>query len=107
MIAAPRTRKVRNQRRLCWQAVRACNAAEFTAQAGRCFNINDLPDDQGRAAHALLYAAVAHYLAASKPPKTLHWQGRRWYLTPLDSARLQVAAWEGHAGLVSMPGVLA
>ena len=90
------------------RAVRACGRAEDASEEGQQFRINDLPDDWRRAAHALLYAALAHCLSAhgKSLPKTITWHGRRWYLAPLSAARLQVSAYPGLPGIVSMPGAL-
>lgn len=90
------------------QALEACQAAESAQGEEFVFSINALPDDQRRAAHALLNAALAHCLLAPGKaiPKTLHWQGRRWFLSPVGRGRVQVSAYPGCCGLVSMPGAL-
>jgi len=89
-------------------AVAACRTAENAYDGKRPFSINALPDEECRAAHALLYAAIAHCLVAygKETPKTLHWMGRRWYLSPAGRGRLEVSAYAGYPGIVSMPGAL-
>lgn len=108
MSAPRRIRRRAADQSIRLQAVWACGKAEDWHQAGRAFGINDLPDEWRRAAHALLYAALAHCLGAHGKalPKTITWQGRRWYLATLSSARLQVSAYPGLPGIVSMPGAL-
>ena len=108
MSAPLKTRRHAAAQAMRMRAVRACSRAEEASQDKRPFCINDLPDDWRRAAHALLYAALAHCLAAHGKalPKTLTWQGRRWYLAPVNAARLQVSAYPGLPGIVSMPGAL-
>lgn len=89
-------------------AVCPCRKAETAHFGSRPFSINALPDEECRAAHALLYAAIAHCLCAPRYrlPKTLRWQGRRWHLTQAGCGRLEVSAYPGCPGIVSMPGAL-
>lgn len=88
-------------------AIDACNMAEEARSAGHCFCINNLPEPQRLAAHALLYAALAHVLGSpGRARKTLFWNGRRWHLSPLGRGSLEVSAYPGVPGLVSMPGAL-
>lgn len=95
------------QSKLRLNAVAACNSAEFASMSCRGFSINDLDEPRRVAAHALLYAALAHVLGSpGKHPKTLSWLGRRWYLVPRDRGCLEVQAYRGVPGLVSMPGAL-
>ena len=95
------------QNRLRANAVSACNTAELYVPSRRVFSINDLDEPRRVAAHALIYAALAHVLGSpGKHPKTLSWQGRRWYLVPRDRGCLEVQAYRGVPGLVSMPGAL-
>ncbi len=95
------------QGKLRLNAVAACNSAEFASMSSRGFSINDLDEPRRIAAHALLYAALAHILGSpGKHPKTLTWLGRRWYLVPRDRGCLEVQAYRGVPGLVSMPGAL-
>lgn len=108
MIAPQKTRRQVVADKMRRGAVDACRSAEYAHIGKRPFCINALPDDQCRAAHALLYAAIAHCLCAprNRLPKTLHWQGRRWHLTADGCGRLEVSAYPGCPGIVSMPGAL-
>lgn len=95
------------QTKLRRKAIDACNSAESAASSDRWFSINDLDEPRRVAAHALLYAALAHVLGSpGRSPKTLSWLGRRWYLVPRDRGCLEVQAYQGVPGLVSMPGAL-
>ncbi len=62
-------------------------------EAGYHFDCWSLPYELQRASAALLCAAVAHTLSApeNKPPKTMQWAGRRWYLTHWGSQRVHVS----------------
>ena len=108
MSATKKPQLKRAEERMRRKALEACWSAEIMRGGERPFNINSLPDDQCRAAHALLYAAVAHFLAACgrRSPKTMYWLGRRWFLAPAGQGRLEVSAYAGIPGIVSMPGVL-
>jgi len=108
MSAPKKTRRQVADDKMRRVAVDACIAAEAAHDGNRPFSINALPDEQCRAAHALLYAAIAHYLYAprTRPPKTLYWQGRRWYFMDAGRGRLEVSAYPGCPGIVSMPGAL-
>ena len=108
-MSAPRkTRRQVVNDKMRRRAVDACLSAEHAHSGSQPFSINALPDDECRAAHALLYAAIAHCLCApgGRLPKTLHWQGRRWHLTEAGCGRLEVSAYPGCPGIVSMPGAL-
>lgn len=95
------------QARMRSNAVKACCSAEDAAMDGRYLNINDLDEPRRLAAHALLYAGLAQALIEpGKRRKTLIWLGRRWYLVPRACGRLEVQAYRGVPGLVSMPGAL-
>ena len=97
----------RAKEKLRRRAIDACNAAEFASTDERRFRINDLDESRRIAASALLYAALAHVLGSpGKQPKTLVWLGRRWYLVPRESGRLEVRAYRDNPGIVSMPGAL-
>ena len=108
MSAPKKTRRRAVGDKMRRDAVASCRFAEGARAGNRPFSINALPDDECRAAHALLYAAIAHCLCAprGRPPKTLHWQGRRWHLTQAGCGRLEVSAYPGCRGIVSMPGAL-
>ena len=108
MSAAPkRTRRQAAIEMMCSRALRACCRAVDAYDAEQQFRIDELPEDQRRAAHALLHAALAHCLGSpAKAPKTLTWFGRRWYLTASGKGSLQVSAYPKYPGLVSMPGSL-
>ena len=95
------------QERMRSNAVKACCSAEDAAMAGRDLNINDLDEPRRLAAHARLYAGLAQALSEpGKRRKTMTWLGRRWYLVPRGCGRLEVQAYRGVPGLVSMPGAL-
>lgn len=77
--------------RLISGALRACRAA-------------GIPGDKPAAD-----AAIAHCLAhpANKPPKTMRWAGRLWYLTAWGSGRVHVSGYPWREdGLVSGYGAL-
>lgn len=108
-MSAPRkTRRQLADEKMCRNAVTACRWAESAHDGKRPFSINALPDDECRAAHALLYAAISHSLCAQGKgvPKTMRWQGRRWHLNAVGKGRIEVSAYPGYPGIVSMPGVL-
>lgn len=107
--------------KLSLAASRACRAADIpadqaqaaaemlTQEAGHRFNLDRQPELVRRAGAALLHAVIAHCLMhlPAKPPKTLRWAGRRWYLTIWDSGRVHVSPEkENGPGMVSGYGEL-
>ena len=108
MGAARKSRRQAADAEVHSAALYAARWAEFTRIRGRSFSLGDLPPTDRRAARALLSAAIAHCLCspASRLPKTMRWQGRRWYLKPAGMGRLEVSACAGFPGLVSIPGAL-
>ena len=68
-------------------------ALSMVHEAGYHFDCWSLSDDLQRASAALLCAAVAQTLNSpeNKPPKTMQWAGRRWYLTHWGGQRVHVS----------------
>ncbi len=68
-------------------------AVGMVNEAGYYCDSASLPYECQRAAAALLSAAVAHTLIypENKPPKTMQWVGRRWYLSHWGSGRIHVS----------------
>lgn len=107
--------------KLAHAAFRACSIANIPAdhakateemlthEAGHRFNLDRQPEMVRRAGAALLHAAISHCLMHphGKPPKTLQWAGRRWYLTVWSSGRVHVSPVQGNGwGMVSGYGEL-
>lgn len=103
----PKTRRQAAECKVALRARAAVRCAE-NSEANVCISsLDTLPIDQQRAGRALMFAALSHYLGAvGAPPKTMTWNGRRWWLAAADRGRLQVSAEPGWPGLLSMLNAL-
>ena len=108
MAAAQKSRRQAAAAKVRNTAPYAARRAEFRRVRNQPFYLGDLPDADRPAARSLLSAAIADCLYSPGPPlpKTMRWQGRRWYLKPAGMGRLELSASTSFPGRVSWPGAL-